>query len=169
LPIKICKNRDLIRLSINSTEISKDLCKWLKLDFNLKDSRKKSYILQFPDLETEELKWHFLRGYLDGDGCILFQKCHKNRIPACNISSYSTKMLQSKDFCNINCCLGDTKITYCGSNAIKFLNNIYNNSTIYLKRKYIRYISFKHWFPHCIGHYKLFKYIRTIPQAILHQ
>ncbi len=45
----------------------KELVKDLK---NLGIETKKSLVLKFPDYLTEEYFWHFLRGYIDGDGCV---------------------------------------------------------------------------------------------------
>jgi len=66
---------NMVEITIASQKIiAADLTKHLKLPFSKDSSYKKSNIVQFPDLETEELKWHFLRGYVDGDGSIYTTK-----------------------------------------------------------------------------------------------
>ena len=113
--------------------------------------RDKTYTMQLPNIPNE-LMCHFIRGYFDGDGCIYITK--KNRI-RCHFDSVSTIFLeQLRKF------LYDTGINsylYISKNnngkykdlyrleiagveyTQKFLQYIYNNSQIYLDRKYEKY------------------------------
>ena len=57
------KKTDLLSLTISSTTMRNDACKWLGLNFKPGESRKKSHIVQFPSLKTHELKWESGRKY----------------------------------------------------------------------------------------------------------
>lgn len=117
----------------------------------------KSLILEFPKTIPDELIRHFLRGYSDGDGTI-----YKNRKGINTI----WKIISTKQFCeqtaillkkvlSINCSQSlsrpkTNKITTTlsvGGNlqCIKMLDWLYINSTIYLPRKYDKYIEFKNY------------------------
>jgi len=157
----------MVELTVNSIQMSKDLCKWLKLPFTKDSSRKKDSIVQFPDLQTEELKWHFLRGYFDADGYISSDKKLTFKSPRCSISSNSEKMLNYiREFCNIKCCISSHEIIWIGMNVIQFLNKLYTNSTIHLERKHNKYLHLKDWFPRKFKILKTFKYTMLTQQTI---
>lgn len=110
---------------------------------------KKSLILKFPDLNPN-LIHHFVRGYFDGDGTI-----YKNN------NNYIWKIVSTKTFCeklkdilekelNINCCLyvlknKTTSILLVGGNnqSMKVFDWMYNESKIFLNRKFMKYEEFK--------------------------
>ncbi len=167
LPIN--EYRENIYIQVFSMEMSEDLCKLLKLDFKENGSRKKDNIVQFPDLETDDLRWTFLRGYFDGDGSVFVLKQRvDSRIPRCCISSNSQKMLDKiNDFCNIKCANKSHEIYWTGLYAIKFLNKLYENKNdLFLERKYDRYFAIKDWFPYKSKVLDMFKYVKIIPEAI---
>lgn len=56
------KKRDMCEVTISGKKMINDLIK-LGLDSN------KTFVLKYPEIE-EKLEKHFLRGYVDGDGCI---------------------------------------------------------------------------------------------------
>lgn len=116
-------------------------------------------------METEELKWHFLRGYVDGDGSIYTTK--KSEQPGCNITSDSKEILvQIKEFSNTNCFITKNKLVWSGQYAVDFLNKLYKNKQdLYLERKYEKYTQFKHWFPYQSKEYISLKYKRLILDA----
>jgi hypothetical protein len=157
---------NMVELTVNSQKMSTDLCKWLKLPFTKDSSHKKSDIVQFPDLKTKKLKWHFLRGYVDGDGSVFTTK--DSKMPGCNITSDSKIILeQIHDFCNIICCINDNKLKCNGQYAVQFLNKLYEDKqNLYLERKYNRYFDFKDWFPYQSKNLKQFKYTRLISKAV---
>jgi hypothetical protein len=118
----------------------------------------KSLILEFPKTVPEKLIRHFLRGYSDGDGCI-YQNKFKNKKTINTI----WKIISTKQFCeqtakifkeqlNINCSLSlsrpktnqITTILSIGGNqqVRKILNWLYQDSSIYLPRKYKKYQEF---------------------------
>lgn len=121
--------------------------------FNILESygctQRKSLTLKFPNLnifKNENLIRHFIRGYVEGDGCLSF--CDKNHTQAI-ISILGTKNFlngiqqcyKSKYKLSTNSKTQEiTKIlSYSGSTAYKFAKWLYDGATIYLDRKYLRY------------------------------
>lgn len=110
----------------------------------------KSLVLKFPDYLSDEMLPHFIRGYFDGDGCIVNAKS----------GAYAISLTSTKDFCisvqNIVFNLFGMKsyiypasnkngITYVWTLRKKqdiktFLDWIYKDAELYLKRKYDRYL-----------------------------
>lgn len=113
---------------------------------------KKSLILERPKNIPNHLNIHFIRGYFDGDGCLSIMRKNKG----IDLYTPTCKMLGTKDLLTfiqetINLTSGKLIISnkkgderckefgYYSSNAILFLNMIYNNANVYLDRKYLRY------------------------------
>lgn len=106
----------------------------------------KSKILQFPteDIVPQHLIHHFIRGYVDGDGCITTSN---------NGKQVSVEILGSENFLNglieINLFNRNhlysfkhsdiKRVSYSGEKAMMVLNYLYEDATIYLKRKAQRY------------------------------
>ena len=107
----------------------------------------KTHILKFPTEKQvpKKLIHHFIRGYMDGDGCIYvsnnkisleilgthdFLEGYKNWVNLGNSKIYNFKHSDIKRVCNSN------------AQALDILSRIYNNANIYLKRKYEKYINF---------------------------
>lgn len=120
--------------------------------------QKKSLTLKFPTEEQvpTNLLRHFLRGYIDGDGTILTTFHVTN-------SRIQVKLVSTVDFCeslkellynrfDINCLIyrpltsieRDTSTRIISLNSkpscINFLDWIYKDSTIFLTRKYVKYL-----------------------------
>lgn len=135
-------------LIISSKQISEDLCGLLKIK-----PGKKSDVVQFPDLDNDKLKWQFLRGYFDGDGCICSNLAKKTS-PRCSISSNSKDMLLSiKNFTKIPCSISRNAIEWQGNNALDFLGKLYddckivNNRRLALNRKRELFLDWSTWVP----------------------
>ncbi len=108
----------------------------------------KTFKTCFPNIPTK-LQRHFIRGVFDGDGCI--NKTQKGQLRV-HIAG-TKKLLNSiqKILC-YNCSLKKTKfgkknksyiLMYAGNKQIpKIMNYLYNNSSIYLNRKYDQYLKF---------------------------
>lgn len=109
----------------------------------------KSLTLSFPDLSifsSFELVYSFIRGYVDGDGCIGFTKDGK---PTLSIMGTKEFLLGIKNLFPDK--FGNTFIVdkrrpngaltiKCSRQKAKFvLEKLYNNSSIYLQRKYDRF------------------------------
>lgn len=116
----------------------------------------KSLILQFPNCLPEHLISHFLRGYSDGDGTI-----YKNKFKNKKTVNTIWKIISTKQFCNqvakiideqfgIHCSQSlskpkknqiTTTLSVGGNLQVrKVLDWIYQDATIYLPRKYERYL-----------------------------
>lgn len=145
------------RLVLNSKILSKRLAE-IGCFYN------KSLTLKFPvGLMSSELIRHFLRGYIDGDGHFGIYKINKEekKIYQCNfnitstldfcrgfeeiliaelgISSWVYKTEKKKNTSTAKLCVGGT------NNVSKILDWIYTDSSIFLKRKYLRYKEIKKW------------------------
>lgn len=132
------------RLQINSPEICKDL-------ENLGCVPRKTFKLKFPKIK-KNIRHHFIRGYFDGDGCISYTK-GSNRL---NFSICSTEIFlrQIQKIFIQEIGLNKTKIKTINSNCIKLLrysgnincvkikDYLYKNSSIYLKRKYDKFMTY---------------------------
>lgn len=128
------------RFSFNSASAKQDL-------INLGCTPQKTFSLTFPtaDQVPDNLIRHFVRGYIDGDGCI-YTSNHK----------ISVEVLGTEFFLDgykrwVN--LGNSKIYHFNHSDIKrvvnsnrqacdILQRIYRDATIYLQRKYDKYINF---------------------------
>ena len=108
----------------------------------------KSLTLKFPDkniFKNENLIYDFIRGYIDGDGCIWFNKkmmitleimgTHEFLEQIQNIFPQMTLGHKDKRRPNSN----TYRLIACANNAIDILNKVYGNATVYLDRKYKRY------------------------------
>lgn len=112
---------------------------------------RKTHIIKYPDFLSEEMHRHFIRGVLDGDGCI--HKPYGDYDKHKNVDINGTY-----DFCcglakivndtiGVHCSIIKTaknRTTYRaaisgGNNVCKFLDWIYENADIYLERKYQLY------------------------------
>ncbi len=168
LKVKEIKGKEQVSLDINSKEISEDICKLLQINFG-----KKSYIVRFPNLESDELKWAFLRGYFDGDGSIR-KITEEHHSPECNITSNSIDMINDiKNFCKIPCHISvkHSQITWNGNNCLDFLDKLYDVNSIYrLERKFELYLSICTWVPSVLfsKYYKndFFKFSKSRKDAI---
>lgn len=106
----------------------------------------KEFKVQYPSFLTDELMPHFIRGYLDGDGCI----CKTEK----RVSLTGTKMLLSgiKSYVENKLGIHFSLLHYNKKNPItcdirvagtiqckKFLDYIYNDANLYLNRKHELY------------------------------
>lgn len=126
------------RVMIHSIKMAKDLVKNGCFEA-------KSLILKFPQCVPNFLLNHFIRGYIDGDGCVAFNtyeygdsfavsllgtydflKEVKNAFETIGIKVSQVKQEKSKAF----------SVIICGhDNLVKLYNYLYNDSTIFLGRK----------------------------------
>ena len=150
-PIKLIENKySGVRIH------SKPLCQQL---INLGCFQRKSLILKFPHKLEDRFISHFIRGYSDGDGTITYSLAENGR------KDFAWKITSTKDFCQsvsdllfqtlqINCpqslsCpknnnLITTTLSVGGSlQLMKVLGWIYKDATVYLPRKYDKYLEFK--------------------------
>jgi LAGLIDADG-like domain len=149
-------HHDQYRLLIHSSIISDRLNE-------LGCTPRKSLTLMWPNCLTDpELQRHFIRGYFDGDGTIGSYK-RKNRK---NTMDYRAEIVSTLTFCNsvaeiirgatqINVLLRPndpknnlitTKLYIRGNKQVmRFFDWLYQGATIYLERKYSKYLELKAW------------------------
>lgn len=135
-----------VRLSFTSKEIKDQLN-------SLGCLNKKSLTLQFnKNLLTSDLMRHFLRGYFDGDGCIYatgwvlsgnakFLTAVQTYLLE-HVSGYTQVEVRKDKRSNIYSVSKGTPRA-----ALRFLHYIYQNATIYLERKYNKYIELSKHLP----------------------
>lgn len=117
--------------------------------------QEKSLVLTFPEWLDDEFYSNFILGYFDGDGCISLQNNNKDR--SANINMVGTRMFLERVADIIKNQTGATVyvnrderarepicILRCGirEDVIKILNWLYQDSTIYMQRKYDKYQQF---------------------------
>lgn len=160
------KKDDIIGIDICSKEIVNDVCEYLKIK-----AGKKSGIVGYPDFDNKELHIHFIRGLLDGDGYI---RTTENRDhPECGITNSSTNLLNGviKNM-NFNFTESKGEISLSGINALDFLSILYDNASIYLNRKFYKYLDWASYLPGLkgIGNNKTFiefQVVKTHENAII--
>ena len=143
-------NTDYVRIIIRSKIMKQHLIK-------LGVYENKTNILSFPTINQipRELMIHFIRGYIDGDGCITYGHTQKN-----GKRNYSLKIIGTLDIIqsiqyilktNVKLerryperNIDNYSLTIGGNKQLKrILDELYGNATIFLDRKYNRYIEFK--------------------------
>lgn len=161
-PLSIIRNsvknpmwKDAYKLTINSKHMSQRLSE-------IGCFQAKSLTLKFPshDIIPDNLINHFLRGYMDGDGCIYYKlkigkrngKCFRTKISLVSTNDFcqSTKLIIEQKL-SINCHVQNksknniTKdfVITGDRNSVIFLNWIYKDSTTYLNRKHKSYEKLK--------------------------
>lgn len=113
-------------------------------------TRAKTFTCEFPSWISQEMKRHFLRGYFDGDGHIGLTK-HVARFEIVGTEKFCESVAELlMQECNVNSSIrarhpnrknNIRQLKVCGNRQIlKVLHYIYDNSQIYLKRKYEKYI-----------------------------
>lgn len=115
----------------------------------------KTYNAKIPAqlLDKPELYSHLIRGMLDGDGSICVRNRRIHIYPDANIVGTQTVVSFVSDIYPFFNTCGPHKaiyrVTYSGENAVKFLNEIYNDSSIHMDRKYNEYLRIKDWKTTC--------------------
>lgn len=137
------------RLSIVNKHMSKTLN-------NIGMVPNKSLVLTFPEWLDTSFYSSFIRGYMDGDGHIHYGK--KSKFITCVGTQMFCESIKKicENIIGIKVTIHDvpdkkesiTKILYiCGMHNIKkFLDFIYNDSDLYIKRKYDTYLKFCNYY-----------------------
>lgn len=130
---------------------SKHICESLN---NIGMTPSKSLSLKFPTID-KSLYRHFIRGYFDGDGSVYQYFVNENNKPVTltitSTNSFCEKVQEIlNDELSINTGIYDasnhngiTKVLSMSTNSSKiFLDWIYDNAELYMKRKHDRYIQY---------------------------
>lgn len=112
----------------------------------------KSLKLEFPSFISDDLKSHFVRGYFDGDGSMGYKNVEsyiKHNCPGLNVSIVSThnfciELQKYLESINMSCYVSDpikknnitSYLNIRGKSCKDFLDWIYKDANIYLKRKH---------------------------------
>lgn len=125
---------------------------WRQLN-SLGCTPRKSLTLKFPDgsiFKSSDLIRHFIRGYFDGDGCISYGN-KEHTIPTYQILGTKEFLETIMTYLNIKETLfhnhyeKDNLTMYIhssGKGAMQLFHKLYDNCSIYLNRKYDRFIYF---------------------------
>lgn len=131
----------------NNVKIDSYRCRFQVYDKHLKEmfiklgvTPQKSLTLKFPSYEQvpKKLINHFIRGYFDGDGCIITKETSSVKL---HISILGTIEFLTGVITNINIPRNINKqgnvkiISFAVDNSKKFCEFIYKDSSIYLERK----------------------------------
>ena len=108
----------------------------------------KSLVLQFPsiDLFTDPvLIYSFIRGYVDGDGCLTFSRNGRLSIQILGTYQFLSKLSEyfpdKFHLYKIKRLKSNTWTLSCSGNNADFIANVlYKNAHIYLQRKYNRFV-----------------------------
>jgi len=114
-------------------------------------TQNKTYTMEVPKYLEKEFFYHFLRGYIDGDGSYFFNKRYEYKsyrfqieiVSHCsNILEYIKSMCE-KDNIKPNISfrkeVGAYRLFFTGKNNVgKLIELMYKNSTVYLDRKYTK-------------------------------
>lgn len=150
-------NRNKITTSIvktNNKEYSRCRCSLINKHFHdnlisLGCIPNKSLTLQFPNpniFQNQNLIRHFIRGYVDGDGCLTISS--SGRLVLCIIgtqefldviNSYLPVKAKTKHKDKRRLNSNTFSISFCANNADLNAEYLYKDATIYLQRKYDRF------------------------------
>lgn len=136
-----------ISLEFVSTKIYADLIKYGLIE------RKTGFTVKAMEL-SRELERHYWRGCIDGDGCLsegtLSSKGNKYNYPVLKFCGDFSLVNSFRDFCKLYDCGNTSKVRHIKNEqivdfslacnqALKIMNVLYEDSQIYLDRKYLRY------------------------------
>jgi hypothetical protein len=141
---RIIEREEYYSITISSPQIIKDL------QNNYKIYTKKSLTCTISNKIPKKYLKDYIRGYFDGDGCITYTTTDTISFVGTEqtidfIRKYFHEnvkiILRSKKMPDITYNGKISAIFYSGKSAFKCLNYLYNNSIIYLDRKYMKYCS----------------------------
>lgn len=119
----------------------------------------KTFKLEFPDCIPDYLLHHFIRGYIDGDGCISRYKndfdvsfigtekfCIKANTKIATYIGIEGRIKKDKNLIERYNNTITSTLSYKGNRRVeKLLDWLYKDATIFLERKHQKYIDLKQW------------------------
>ena len=130
------KGKPHVRISF----CSKHMCNTL---INMGCGHNKTNSLSFPNI-PEQYKYDFIRGFMDGDGCICLTKRGNYKYISLSFTGTLEMLAKLKTIFDIN-----NEITFYRNayslhiskteDVLTILNNIYNNAELYMTRKFKKY------------------------------
>jgi deoxyuridine 5'-triphosphate nucleotidohydrolase len=137
--------RDLVGLVLSSQQMVRDVCRWLDIA-----PGKKSSVVAFPQLANDDLTWAFVRGFFDGDGCVVAPT--QSYGPRCNITTGSLRFLEAlRRWCPYKASYSRDRVEWSGNSALDFLGRLYLGASFRLPRKYDLYLDWCGWVPSLSG------------------
>lgn len=133
------------RISVTNKHLKESL-------INLGCTPRKSLTLTFPTEQqvTNNLLFDFIRGYIDGDGSVMIGKDHngiynKPRLSLLGTEEFLEGLLQRTQWrqCKIQHPSNAYCIEWSGNYVLNYLDQLYLNASLYLDRKYEKYIVLK--------------------------
>ena len=141
-PIRNVKSKPHVRIDF----CSKHLCDILK---SIGCIHNKTLKLCFPNI-SQDFKYDFIRGFMDGDGCISVVNRGKHKYISLSFTGTLEMLQELKLIFNV-----DNKITFYrnsyalhigkASDVLRILKNIYNEADLYMMRKYNKYQEYLEW------------------------
>lgn len=150
--VKGIRNINVSNIKLNEKIFSR--CRFATTDKHFKERLielgcipNKSLTLTFPNkkiFENENLLYDFVRGYVDGDGCLTYTSTGRLVIQIIGtkefLSGIQELFPQFKKYAKDKRRTSNTYSLNCSCNsAEEVANKLYKNATIYLQRKYDRY------------------------------
>jgi len=110
---------------------------------------KKSFITEYPNIDVSKDR-DFIRGLFDGDGCLSYSNYKNYRKYVFSIVGSENLMISVRNILiniGVNVSFGKCKSIYRiyitgNRQVLKVLDWLYNDSKVFLDRKYIKYIEF---------------------------
>ena len=136
------KSKPHVRISF----CSKHMCDTL---INIGCGHNKTDSLSFPDI-PEQYKYDFIRGFMDGDGCISLINKEDRKYISLSFTGTLDMMQELKSTFNVNNKIQFYRNSYAlhigkTKDVLRILNNIYFNADLYMKRKYKKYQEYIEW------------------------
>lgn len=144
---KISEYKNSFKVRVSSDKMYEDL---VKLNFSEDKSRSDYVLPNIPD----NLLHHFIRGYFDGDGCVTIKQGQYMSVNICCNSKIFLKSMQeflnkydieSKIYNEQGKRKSPLYVLYVTKiiNHYKFMNFIYKDSSIYLRRKKVKFDNYE--------------------------
>ena len=115
----------------------------------------KSLTLKFPDkniFKNESLIRHFIRGYFDGDGCFSQDKIKFGFTPRLSLLGTKEFVIKLNNICGYNGTVTQKfgkhtyyQLRFNTNSSLLFMEYLYNDCSVYLDRKYLKYQLFKQY------------------------